>query len=153
MDKSTLQIVIKARDEATKELQQTQKELKKISRELKNMKKAAATASRGTTSELKKVSTQANKTQGTIKKLIASDFDVGNSFGKSVSISGNTVLVGDSTDRVSTLFQAGSSYVFSKDEGGTDNWGQLIKLIAPDAEIADEYGFAASFSICSSLII
>lgn len=70
MDKTTLQIVISAKDEVTKELQKTKKELKKVSDELKKMQTTAGTASRKTKNELNKVGKEAVNVRGTVKKLI-----------------------------------------------------------------------------------
>ena len=53
-----------------------------------------------------------------------------------MSISGDTILVGayNNDDAGST---SGSAYIFQKDNGGTDNWGQVAKLVAPDAASVD----------------
>jgi hypothetical protein len=53
-----------------------------------------------------------------IKKLIASDASGG--FGRSVSITGDTIAVGAPG--------TSAAYVFSRDQGGTENWGQVQKL-------------------------
>lgn len=37
---------------------------------------------------------------------------------------------------------SGSAYVFSRNQGGADNWGQAQKITAPDAEQDDNFGCA-----------
>ncbi len=83
-------------------------------------------------------------------KLTADDAAVSDHFGASVAVFGNDVVVGSVFDDDSGN-SSGSAYVFSKDEGGTDNWGQASKLVAPDA-LADEK-FGQSVGIGSDGII
>ncbi len=73
-------------------------------------------------------------------KLTASDADVGDWFGKSVSISGDYAIVGayyndDNGDK------SGSAYIFKRD--GTI-WSQQKKLTAGDAEALDWFGVSVS---------
>lgn len=78
---------------------------------------------------------------GEVTKLIASDADIEDFFGDAVSISGNTIIVGArrSDDDV-TGANSGSAYVFHRNQGGSDNWGEVIKLVADDAAFGDEFG-------------
>jgi len=71
-------------------------------------------------------------------------------FGAGVAISGDTVVVGASGDD-SNGDGAGAVYVFSRNEGGQNNWGQVgAKLTAedPDGEqvAGDSFGRAVSIS-------
>ncbi len=70
MDKSTLQIVIKAKDEVSKELRKTQKELGRVSNELNRVKRTARVASVGTKNELAKIGKESDRVKGTVKSLI-----------------------------------------------------------------------------------
>ena len=70
MDKSTLQIVIKAKDEVSKELKKVQKELKKVSTELNKMKKVGGTASKRVAKDLNKIGKEGLNAQGKIRKLV-----------------------------------------------------------------------------------
>jgi hypothetical protein len=78
---------------------------------------------------------------GEVKKLVAGDTGDGDVFGISVAISGDYVAVGapgedgSGTDR-------GAAYVFYRDQGGPDNWGQVMKITASDAADDDGFGFA-----------
>ena len=85
-------------------------------------------------------------------KLTASDAAAGDQFGNSVSISGDTVIVGAPRDddaclpTENTSCDSGSAYVFGRDVGGADNWGQVVKLTAFDAAAGDNFGVAVSIS-------
>ncbi|MCC6761301.1 MAG: hypothetical protein IT252_08795 [Chitinophagaceae bacterium] len=83
------------------------------------------------------------------KKLVASDRFASDYFGWSVAISGNVVAVGawwedEDASGLNNKDGAGSVYLFSKDQGGTDNWGQLKKLVAPDRDIDDRFGYSVA---------
>ena len=75
-------------------------------------------------------------------KLTASDAGELDQFGRSVSISGNTVVVGSYNGNGSGN-QSGSAYVFTTN-GNT--WTQQAKLTASDAEENDQFGVAVSIS-------
>jgi hypothetical protein len=76
---------------------------------------------------------------GQVRKLTASDAEDDDYLGHSVAISGNTVVVGagwedgEGTDR-------GAAYVFARNSGGANNWGQARKLTASYAEDDDHFG-------------
>ncbi len=84
---------------------------------------------------------------GMLKKLTASDGAAGDAFGHAVFISGDYVIVG-AHEKTSG---AGAVYIFKKDEGGTDNWGEFKILVAADAD-SDDY-FGASLSLNGDHII
>ena len=44
------------------------------------------------------------------------------------------------------LSRAGSAYIFKKDEGGTDNWGEVQKIVANDRNTNDEFGWNVGIS-------
>jgi len=72
-------------------------------------------------------------------KLLASDGTTLNLFGTSVSIYGDYALIGAYYDNDNGS-GSGSAYVFHRNEGGDDNWGQQAKLIASDAAASDFFG-------------
>jgi hypothetical protein len=82
---------------------------------------------------------------GEVQKLTASDAVAGDYFGYSVSISGDTVVVGayGDDDGGNT---SGSAYVFERNQGGADNWGQVDKLTAGDAAADDRFGYSVAIS-------
>src|SRR5947208_2334140 len=65
---------------------------------------------------------------GQVKKLTASDGARGDGFGSSVSINADKVVVGASSKNVYT----GAAYIFERNQGGAENWGQVQKLTASD---------------------
>jgi len=73
-------------------------------------------------------------------KLLASDGDIGDRFGVSVSIDGDYAIVGaDSDDDNGDM--SGSAYVFTR--SGTD-WTQQAKLLASDIAGGDQFGWSVS---------
>jgi len=62
-------------------------------------------------------------------------------FGQSVSIFGNTLVVGASLGSTDSLLNTGTAYVFLND--GT-NWSFQTKLSAPDASVGARFGFSVS---------
>jgi hypothetical protein len=83
-----------------------------------------------------------------IQKIVASDRQPSDMFGSSVSISGDYIFVGAFTEDedaagANTLSAAGSAYVFHFN--GT-KWVQTQKLVAPDRDTDDSFGFSVSVS-------
>lgn len=76
------------------------------------------------------------------KVLLTSDMTGQIYFGSAVAIEGDTIAVG--TDPSFVLFDPGSVYVFERNDGGPDNWGQVAELTAPDASPGDRVGFAVA---------
>jgi hypothetical protein len=70
-------------------------------------------------------------------KLLASDGAANDHFGTSVSISGDTALVGAVWDDNSNGVDAGAAYVFKR---STTNWQEEAKLTASDGAYADYFG-------------
>jgi uncharacterized repeat protein (TIGR01451 family) len=85
---------------------------------------------------------------GNVTKLTASDGDANDHFGAVVSISGDTIVVGAPFDDVNGTTDAGSAYVFTRNQGGVaDSWGQVKKLTAAaDGAAGDLFGYAVSIS-------
>jgi hypothetical protein len=76
------------------------------------------------------------------QKLTASDAAAGDAFGRSISISGDTAIVGASRDNDAGS-DSGSAYVFTR-TGGV--WTQQAKLTASDAAASDQFGNSVSVS-------
>ncbi len=77
-----------------------------------------------------------------IAKLTAADAAEGDSFGWSVSISGDTTLIGAYGDDDGGI-ESGAAYVF-REVGGV--WQQIAKLTAADAAADDLLGYTVSIS-------
>ena len=82
---------------------------------------------------------------GQVVKLTASDAARFDHFGWSVSLSGNTALVGAAGHDEQAL-NSGVAYIFQRDFGGPDNWGEAVKLTASDAAEGDGLGVTVSLS-------
>jgi hypothetical protein len=82
---------------------------------------------------------------GQVKILSASDKVNGDYFGNSVAISGNAAVIG-SPNANSSGTDRGQAYVFSKDLGGTNNWGQVKILSASDKADGDQFGDSVAIS-------
>lgn len=86
-----------------------------------------------------------------VKKITAPVRESGDNFGVSVSINGDYAIVGahqedDDALETNTLFNAGSAYIFKKDQGGPDNWGLLKKITASTRDVQDRFGYSVSIS-------
>jgi hypothetical protein len=81
-------------------------------------------------------------------KLLASDGAEGDWFGKSVSLDGDTALIGTPHDD-DNEFWSGSAYVFTR--SGTD-WTQQAKLLASDGAEGDRFGGSVSLDSDTALI-
>lgn len=93
-----------------------------------------------------------------VKTLLASDGAAGDHFGYAVSISGDTVVVGAPfDDRATTvggteLPEVGSAYIFQKDWGGLNQWGQVKKLI-PSGQTFARASFGESVDIAGDTVV
>ncbi len=74
-----------------------------------------------------------------VKKITAADGFAGDNFGTTVAVSGTKVLVGASMNDEKGL-NAGAAYVFDQNQGGANNWGQVVKITAPDGQAGDMFG-------------
>jgi hypothetical protein len=83
------------------------------------------------------------------QKLLATDGTASDSFGVSVSISGDTALVGAYLDDPPSGTDAGSAYVFVR--SGT-TWTEQQKLLAPDGAAGDNFGNSVSVSGDTALL-
>ncbi len=82
---------------------------------------------------------------GQIAKLTASDGAIGDKFGSAVSVSGDIVVVGADGDD-STDSNSGSAYIFDRNLGGPNAWGQVTKIMPSDGAQDDRFGGAVSIS-------
>jgi len=76
-------------------------------------------------------------------ELTASDGAGSDYLGRSVSLDGDTAVVGAAGADIDGAESQGAAYVFVR---SGDAWTQQAKLTAPDGAPADEFGFAAAIS-------
>jgi len=78
---------------------------------------------------------------GQVAKLVASDGYMYERFGFSVDINDDHVIVGAPADGEGA-YMGGAAYVFSRNQGGADSWGEVEKLMAPDVANYDQFGWS-----------
>lgn len=88
---------------------------------------------------------------GQVAKLLASDGSELCYFGISVSLSGATCFVGAFRGEQHGV-DTGVAYVFDRNQGGTNNWGQVTKLAAPDTIWGDDFGASVALSGSTAVI-
>jgi hypothetical protein len=76
---------------------------------------------------------------GQVKKLTASDAAAGDEFGISVAVNGGTIAVGARYDDLSGD-HGGSVYLFNRNQGGNDYWGEAETIVSPDGDAWDAFG-------------
>ena len=85
-------------------------------------------------------------------KLIASDGEFADFFGRSASVSGSIGLFGVPDDDIGSKTNQGSAYVFRNLDTVAGTITQNVKLIASNGTADDGFGFAVSLSGSMSLI-
>lgn len=94
---------------------------------------------------------------GLLKKLKASNAMVDDQFGYDVDISGDYIIVGapnedeDATAQ-NNLSNSGSAFIFRKDSGGSDNWGQVGKITAANRHARARFGASVSIDGIIALV-
>ena len=83
------------------------------------------------------------------QKLLADDGAAGDSFGNSVSVMGDTIMLGAAGDTNGTNARQGSAYVFSR--SGT-TWTQQQKLTATDGGAEDSFGASVAITTDAAII-
>lgn len=87
---------------------------------------------------------------GLTAMLQASDFQAYDHFGRSVAIDGDTIVVGAihaDCDGCAQDEDSGATYVFQRDLGGPNHWGQSARLRASDAQSLDRFGSCVAISV------
>ena len=83
------------------------------------------------------------------QKLAASDGAANDSFGNSVSVLGDTVMIGAAGDANGTNVRQGSAYLFTR--AGT-TWTQTQKLVAADGAPEDSFGAGVAFTTNNAIV-
>ena len=77
--------------------------------------------------------------------LVPTDIAARDNFGNAVSISGDYAVVGAFRDD-DNANSTGSAYIFFRNQGGPNAWGQVAKLLATNPAANDQFGFSVSIS-------
>lgn len=103
-----------------------------------------------------------NGNWGLIKKIVPTGTnarDTGDNFGNAVAIDGDVIVVGAilhdfDANGLNEQADAGVVYVFYKDEGGADNWGQKQKLVGKgnNGRVAED-NFGKAVGISGGIIV
>lgn len=78
-----------------------------------------------------------------VSRVTPEDAEAGIAFGRNIALSGDRLVVGAPYDN-DFGERSGSIYIFERNQGGLDAWGQVIKLTASDAYTYDQYGWAVA---------
>jgi hypothetical protein len=82
---------------------------------------------------------------GEVKKLTASDGQDKDNFGHGVSVSGDFAIVGALLED-GAGDDRGAAYIYYRNKGGADNWGEVKKLTASDAGDEDNFGYTVALA-------
>ncbi|MBO0860379.1 MAG: FG-GAP repeat protein [Chloracidobacterium sp.] len=89
---------------------------------------------------------------GEVEKLTASDGAQGDSFGLSTAVYGDTAIIGAFRDDIGSVTDQGSAYIFERNQGGANNWGEVRKLIAPDGVASNWFGFSVAIYADTAIV-
>ena len=81
-------------------------------------------------------------------KIVGTDTAIGDEYGASIAITGDSVIVGSPSDDDAGS-ASGSSYVFNRT--GT-TWSQQAKLLAPDGAVDDSFGYSVAIDASTALV-
>ena len=87
---------------------------------------------------------------GLHRKLTASDAAELSDFGAAVAFEGDTIVVGAPADDGEGQ-NAGAAYILQQNWGGTNQWGEVRKLVASDATMT--WGFGNAVAISGDLVV
>ncbi len=82
---------------------------------------------------------------GLVRKVLPDVPGTSQQFGSALALEQDTLVVGSGSDDASGA-QSGSAYVLGRNVGGTDAWGQVVKLTAPDGAAGDKFGNSLGLS-------
>ncbi len=84
-------------------------------------------------------------TWGFVKKITPEDPAAGEQFGCSIALDGDYAVIGAKYSH-ETEDYAGSAYVFNRNKGGDDNWGQVAKMVSPNPTLRGYFGICVDIS-------
>jgi hypothetical protein len=88
---------------------------------------------------------------GQMAELVASDGVPSDEFGFHSAVAGSLCIIGAPSVDIEGQVNQGAAYVFARDRGGPDTWGQVKKLTAPDG--VGVYHFGGSVAVSGSLCV
>jgi FG-GAP repeat len=82
---------------------------------------------------------------GEVTRIVGSDTGSYDHFGRSLALAGDRLIVG-APDHGGSGYSQGAAYIFYRDLGGIDAWGQVAKLMAGDAHDFESLGSSVAIS-------
>jgi hypothetical protein len=83
---------------------------------------------------------------GETRKIVASDAQTNHRFGFAVSLDADRLAVGASGATAGGNPFQGAVYLFERNLGGPENWGETIKISSPDGASFDQFGISVELS-------
>ena len=83
------------------------------------------------------------------QQLVANDGQAGDTFGNAVVFEGDTALIGAYAALIGENFSQGAAYVFTLQDG---TWTQAQKLVAPDGQMFENFGYSLGLSGTTAMI-
>ena len=80
-----------------------------------------------------------------VTRIVGSDTGSYDHFGRSLALAGDRLIVG-APDHGGSGYSQGAAYIFYRDLGGIDAWGQVAKLMAGDAHDFESLGSSVAIS-------
>ncbi|MCW5725724.1 MAG: FG-GAP repeat protein [Maricaulaceae bacterium] len=81
---------------------------------------------------------------GQIRKVVPSNKVPDSYFGRSVDMAGTTLVAGARYENNENGLRAGAAYIFERDQGGAENWGEVKRLVGKAANDYFAYDVAVS---------
>ena len=88
-----------------------------------------------------------------VKRLVAGDGDVADWFGENIAISGDLIVVGAPGNSNAEGSGNGAAYVFERNAGGPDQWGQTAKLIPPKRTFVHELNAGRAVDVSRDVVV
>jgi hypothetical protein len=86
-----------------------------------------------------------------VRELQGNDTDANDGFGNAVAIGADTIVVGSSLQNIGDAVDRGAAYMFSRNLGGADAWGQSRKLVDRSGAAFDQFG--ASVAVAGEVAV
>lgn len=80
------------------------------------------------------------------------DSAAGDNFGRAVAIDGDTIIAGAPFHDVSGAADRGAAYLFSRNQGGMERWGQTRKLLMSAGAAGDRFGESVAIDNAVSVV-
>jgi len=87
---------------------------------------------------------------GEVKTITASDSAPRDMFSMGLDVAGDTVAVGSPQEWDMTT--SGAVYIYERDFGGADNWGQVQKITPTDGAVGDQFGWSVVVTSTTLLV-